>query len=121
LKTAPSLAEKLGVSAQTPAFLFGTVDDVALMDTVAGARVATPDMAAILITILLDPADLPHASALALANPDKHIWMVHQKGKRAAVGDTTVRSHMRGLGFIDSKSSAVSDQLTKTRYRLRKS
>ena len=62
-----------------------------------------------------------YSIALALANPDKHIWMVHQKGKHAAVGDTAVRTHMRGLGFIDSKTSAISDQLTTTRYRLRKS
>lgn len=33
--------------------------------------------------------------------------------------DTMVRTHMRALGFIDSKTSAVSDQLTTTRYRLR--
>ena len=121
LKTPPTLAEKLGVSAQTPAYLFGSVDDAELLGAVSGAVVTTPDKATILIAILLDPADLPRASSLALANPDKHIWMVHQKGKHAAVGDTAVRTHMRGLGFIDSKTSAISDQLTTTRYRLRKS
>jgi hypothetical protein len=120
LKAPPTLAAKLGISAAVPAFLFGTVDDASLMDALAGARAASPDDAAILIAILLDPADLQRASDLALANPDKHIWMVHEKGKQAAVGDTAVRKHKRDLGFVDSKTSAVSDLLTTTRYRLRK-
>jgi hypothetical protein len=64
--------------------------------------------------------DIPRAATFALDYPEKHIWMVHQEGKDAAVGDTAVRSYMRDLGFIDSKTSAVSDQLTTTRYRLRK-
>lgn len=120
LKAPPTLAEKLGVSAQLPAYVLGAVDDAPLIDALSGATVATPEAAAILVAILLDPADLPRAATFALDHPDKHIWMVHQKGKGAAVGDTTVRGYMRDLGFIDSKTSAVSDQLTTTRYRLRK-
>jgi hypothetical protein len=88
LKPPPTLAEKLGISATEPAYLLGAVDDAPLMDAIAGARAATPDAAAILIAILLDPADLPSAAILALDHPDKHIWMVHQKGKHAAAGDT---------------------------------
>ena len=114
------MAEKLGVSAQLPAYVLGAVDDAPLIDALSGATVATPEAAAILVAILLDPADLPRAATFALDHPDKHIWMVHQKGKGAAVGDTTVRGYMRDLGFIDSKTSAVSDQLTTTRDRLRK-
>ena len=72
-----------------------------------------------LLAVLIDEPDLHAASDLALAHPNKHIWMVHRKGKAAIVGDTAIRTHMRGLGFIDSKTSAVSDQLTTTRYRLR--
>ncbi len=119
LKQPPSLAEKLGVSAQTPAFVQGDFQDTTLSAALAGATAADPDKAALLIAVLLREGDLPRASDLALAHPEKHIWMVHQKGKAAVIGDTAIRTHMRGLGFIDSKTSAVSDQLTTTRYRLR--
>ncbi len=119
LKKPPTLAEKLGISAQTPAFVQGDYDDVPLARALAGATVKTPDDAAILLAVLMEEPDLQAASDLALTYPDKHIWMVHRKGKAAVVGDTMIRTHMRGLGFIDSKTSAISDQLTTTRYRLR--
>ncbi|MEL6681061.1 MAG: hypothetical protein AAFQ09_00270 [Pseudomonadota bacterium] len=119
LKKPPTLAEKLGVSAEAPAFVLGTFDDVPLANALAGVTVDTPGAAAILLAILMEEADLQAASDLALAHPDNHIWMVYRKGKQAVVGDTIIRTHMRGLGFVDSKTSAVSDQLTATRYRLR--
>lgn len=119
LKKPPTLAEKLGVSVKTPAYVFGSFTDEPLEAALVGATVTDPDGAALLVAVLLEEAALEQASTLALAYPDKHIWMVHGKGKAAVVGDTTIRTHMRGLGFIDSKTSAVSDQLTTTRYRLR--
>lgn len=119
LKTPPTLAQKLGVSAETPVFVLGAFDDVPLADAVQSAQVQNADAADILLAVLEQEADLTAASDLALEHPGKHIWMVHRKGKAAVVGDTMVRTHMRALGFIDSKTSAVSDQLTTTRYRLR--
>ena len=119
LKTPPTLAEKLGISASSPAFVLGNFTDEALEAALAGATVADAADAAILVAVLMEEPALKEASDLASAHPDKHIWTVHRKGKAAVVGDTAIRSHMRGLGFIDSKTSAVSDQLTTTRYRLR--
>ncbi|WP_108813828.1 hypothetical protein [Loktanella sp. Alg231-35] len=119
LKKPPTLAEKLRISAQTPAFVQGTFDDAPLAEALSDATVGDPADAMLLVAVLLRADDLQQASDLALAHPDKHIWVVHQKGKAAVVGDSTIRSHMRGLGFIDSKTSAVSDQLTTTRYRQR--
>lgn len=119
LKRPPTLAEKLGVSAETPAFVQGVFDDAPLADALHGATVSDVTDATILVAVLLQEDDLPKASDLALAHSGKHIWMVHRKGKAAIVGDTMIRTHMRGLGFVDSKTSAVSDQLTSTRYRLR--
>ncbi|MEJ8561466.1 hypothetical protein QTO30_09730 [Yoonia sp. GPGPB17] len=119
LKKPPTLAEKLGVSADTPAFILGTFDDAPLKDALCGATVTEARDAAILLAILVEEADLQAASDMAMAHPDKHIWMIHRKGKTAMVNDSMIRRHMRGLGFIDSKTSAVSDQLTTTRYRMR--
>lgn len=120
LKMPPTLAEKLGISADVPAFVMGDFTDEPLETAFVGATVNNAKDAMILIAILMEEAALHHASTLALAHLDKHIWMVHRKGKAAVVGDTMIRGHMRGLGFIDSKTSAVSDQLTATRYRLRR-
>ena len=119
LKKPPTLAEKLGVSAEAPAFVLGDLNDEALEAALIGATVDDVEGSAVLLAILMDEADLRRSSDLAIANPEKHIWMVHRKGKAAVVGDTMIRTHMRGLGFIDSKTSAVSDHLTTTRYRLR--
>lgn len=119
LKTPPTLAEKLGVSADKPAFVLGEFADAPLEQALTGATVSKADDAAILIAIVMEEPDLRAASDLAMAHPGKHIWLVHRKGKAAVVGDTMIRTHMRALGFIDSKTSAVSDQLTTTRYRLR--
>ncbi|MDX8347074.1 hypothetical protein SLH49_03660 [Cognatiyoonia sp. IB215446] len=119
LKKPPTLAEKLGVSAEKPAFVLGAVDDAPLAEALAGATVSAVDAAPILLAIVMTPPDLEEAADLALAHPDRHIWMVYRKGKVAEVGDTLIRTHMRDRGFIDSKTSAVSDQLTATRYRLR--
>ncbi len=119
LKTPPTLAQKLGVSVDSPAFVQGILSDAPLKEALLGATVSKVRDAAVLVAIVMDEPDLQAGSDLALANADKHIWMVHRKGKAAAVGDTMIRTHMRALGFIDSKTSAVSDQLTTTRYRLR--
>lgn len=119
LKTPPSLAEKLGVSAGKPVFVQGTVDDATLAAALAGAVVSAPDDAAILVAIILTRADLEAASRLGMAHAGRHIWMVHRKGKVAEVGASVIRAYMRDAGFIDSKTSAISDQLTATRYRLR--
>ncbi len=119
LKTPPTLAQKLDVSPDTPAFVLGVVDDPVVREALDGAVVPDVSASTILLAIVLDQAGLETASDMAMAEPDKHIWMLYRKGKAAVINGTAVRSHMRGLGFIDSKSSAVSDQLTATRYRLR--
>ncbi|MEJ6403958.1 hypothetical protein [Yoonia sp. 2307UL14-13] len=119
LKTPPTLAEKLGVSEDSPAYVQGVLDDAALKAALINNLVSTPEDAGILVAIILEDRDLDNAAALAQSYPAKHIWLVYRKGKAAVIGDTVIRSHMRGLGFIDSKTSAVSDQLTATRYRLR--
>lgn len=119
LKKTPSLAEKLGASLATPVFVMCEFEDAPLQQALEGATVSAAADAQILLAVLMETRDLDQAATLALAHPEKHVWMVYRKGKAAVVGDTMVRTHMRGLGFIDSKTSAVSDQLTATRYRLR--
>lgn len=44
----------------------------------------------------------------------------HRQGRHATVRETDLRAELRALGFADSKSCAVSDRLTATRYAERK-
>jgi hypothetical protein len=44
------------------------------------------------------------------------IWIVYEKGPKAAFGEGAVRSFMRGAGYRDNKVAAVSDRLTAMRY-----
>lgn len=118
LTPAPSLAQKLGIGHASPAFVIGEVDDPALTEALEGHG-AGPDAAKLSIAIVGDAAALDAALARHAALPaGSPIWIVHAKGPKAAFGDTAVRSQMRALGYRDSKSSAVSDTLSATRYAL---
>lgn len=44
------------------------------------------------------------------------VWIVAGKGKFATVSDSAIRTLMRANGFIDTKTSGVSDRWTATRY-----
>lgn len=112
----PSLAHKLGISAEKPAFVIGLCDDPTLLEALQGANCDTPEQAKTLIAILHSEADLPPASALAQRLPDRQIWCVHGKGRKAAVTDAMVRDHMHARNYRDSKSCAVSMDWTATRY-----
>ncbi len=111
----PSLASKLGIGGASPALLIGETNDEALLDALAGHhRAANADDAALIIAIIDGPASLDAAMTLA---DGRFLWCVYPKGKAAGFGDMDIRNHLRGAGWIDSKTSAVSDRLTATRYR----
>jgi hypothetical protein len=116
LKPPPSLAGKLGISAATPALLIGEHDDAALTGALAEGAVAQPGDAAMLVAVLGSMADLAAAFAVAEQHPALPIWCVYAKGPKAEPGDSAVRAFMRDAGWMDSKSCAVSDRLTATRY-----
>lgn len=114
-KPAPSLASKLGVGGASPAYLLGETDDEALLDALAGHhRVDDPGKASVIVAIIDGPASLAAAAELA---GDRFLWCVYPKGKSASFGDMEVRGQLRAAGWIDSKTSAVSEKLTATRYR----
>jgi hypothetical protein len=118
-KPPATLAEKLGVSATCRAYVVGPLDDAELATAVAGVQAATVAEAGILLAVLEQPGDLDAAFAVAKSAPNLMLWCVYPKGK-AAVTDAMVRDYLRGRGYVDSKSCAVSDRLTATRYGMRK-
>jgi hypothetical protein len=117
LKPVASLAQKLGIGPGAPALLVGETDDAALLAALDGARASASDQAGLLIAIVASVADLEVPAALAGTRP---IWIVTGKGKHATVRETDLRAWLREAGFGDSKSCAVSEALTATRWQRRK-
>jgi hypothetical protein len=115
-KPPPSLAAKLGVGPRNPAFITGDLSDAALADALSGATVAVASDARQIVAVLLSRADLDAALSLAAAHPDLPVWCVYPKGAKADPGDAAVRADFRAAGWMDTKTSAVSDRLTATRY-----
>ncbi len=108
----PSLAHKLGLKDGAKAFVIGPVKDAVLAAALKGATAKTG--AAVAIAVVENAKDLAEAiRACPRATP---IWIIHRKGKTATFGETPVRAAMRAKGFVDTKSSAVSDAFSATRY-----
>ncbi len=116
----PSLASKLGVSAAAPAFVCGPLDDAPLVQALHGATTTDPTRATQLVAVVADDAGLAAALAQFSRLPAaRHAWLVYPKGRAAAPGDGAIRAAMRAAGHADSKSCAVSERLTATRYSRR--
>jgi len=117
----PTLAAKLGVSADNPALLIGpTVGslDPALAEALAGGITTNMREARMLVAVLSNSSELPRMAEFHADMICKTVWVVHPKGPGANPSDAEVRSAMRGWGYVDNKTSAVSDRLTATRYVL---
>ena len=115
----PTLAAKLGVSADSPALLIGpTVGalDPALAEALAGGITTNVREARMLVAVLSKPSELPRMAEFHADMICKTVWVVHPKGPDASPSDTEVRTAMRGWGYVDNKTTAVSERLTATRY-----
>lgn len=115
-KPVPSLASKLGVSAAAPVWVIGGPPPEEIAVAVSGAQRPGPEGAALIIAVLTGPGDLEAALAAGQAQ-GLRVWCVHGKGKGAVVSDATVRTAFRAAGWMDIKTSAVSDAFSATLYR----
>jgi hypothetical protein len=115
-KPVPSLAAKLGVSADARAWVIGGPVPQEIAVAVAGAEAKEPEAAAVIIAVLTGPEDLADALAKGQAT-GLRLWCIHGKGKGAAVGDAMVRKAFRAAGWMDIKSSGVSGAFTASLYR----
>jgi hypothetical protein len=113
----PSLAKKLGVTSTSKVMLIGPLRDVVLRVALKDGIATRKDEARLSLAVVHDEQALEKAlgrhESSAVGTP---IWIVYEKGPKAAFGEGAVRSFMRGAGYRDSKVSAVSDTLTATRY-----
>jgi hypothetical protein len=115
-KPVPSLAQKLGVSATARAWVMGGPMPEEIAVAVAGADAGGPEGAAVIVAVLTGPGDLEAALA-AGRKTGLRVWCVHGKGKGAAVPDARVREVFRAAGWMDIKTSAVSEGFSATLYR----
>lgn len=115
-KPPPSLRAKLGLDKGGLALLYGEIDDSPLAEAISGAVTEDPDQAVLIVALINCAADLETAFALWQQTPALPIWTIYPKGKATGFGDAAVRESLRARGLRDSKSCAVSERLTATRY-----
>jgi hypothetical protein len=113
-KPPPGLKQKLGLD-KGKARVIGTRDDVELEAALEGATVEDITSATILIARVDSEAQLKLALAIHANAPKLPLWTIYPKGK-TSYGDAAIRTELRARGFRDTKSCAVSDKLTATRY-----
>lgn len=118
LKPPPSLAQKMGLASGRPVWLLTPVGDPVLQDAIgdAAAEEAQADMA---LAVVESDAALEAVLIDHRRRPETALWLVYPKGGKG-FGDTAVRLRLRDAGYRDSKSCAVSEQWTATRYALPK-
>ena len=115
----PTLAAKLGVSAENPALLIGPTTgtlDPALAEALAGGITTNMREARMLVAVLSNSAELPRMADFHADMICNTVWVVYRKGPGAFPSDGEVRMELRSRGYVDNKTSAVSDKLTATRY-----
>ena len=116
-KPVPTLAEKLGIKADTAVLVIGPLTDSALIAVLSAVPAAT--LPQLLIAELPDQAAFDAALAGCTAHPGAAFWGITRKGK-SAFTEADLRAKMRAAGYVDTKSCTVSDAFTATRYGLRR-
>lgn len=115
----PTLAAKLGISADNRALLIGPTSgtlDPALAEALAAGLTSNPREAALLVAVVCKRDELARLADFHAGMRCKTVWVVHPKGPGANPSDADVRLEMRARGYVDNKTSAVSEALTATRY-----
>ncbi len=112
----PSLAAKLGLKPGVRAALWGPLDDAALREALQGALVDDPAAATELLAVVHGEGELQQALRWSAALPVRSLWLVHEKGRGAALPDAAIRATLRALGNKDVKTCAVSARYTATRW-----
>lgn len=118
-KPLPTLAQKLGVAGQT-VWLLQPVEDTSLSAVLAGVAPVDVAQATLGIAVLRSPRDLDDLLAVCAAHPALPVWAINEKGPRASLPESAIRTALRAAGLIDTKACAVSARLSATRYQKRK-
>jgi hypothetical protein len=114
----PSLAKKLGITAETTVRMLGEADDAALKAALEEAAEVSNSRGELIVARADTEAELAGALKTASAQLAKGVplWVVYPKGKGHSIDEHAVRSMGLALGVVDNKVSAVSERLTAMRF-----
>jgi hypothetical protein len=114
----PSLAKKLGITAESIVRMIGTVDDKALEQALSEAMDVTARSGSLILARVDTPSEL--TAALKKSADDLNrgvpIWFIYPKGPGHALDEHIVRSTALATGIVDTKVAAVSSALTALRF-----
>jgi hypothetical protein len=118
----PSLAKKLGVSAESTVWVIGKMDDAALETALCEARKTSRIGADVILARVNTTAELKRAfkSAAKETSGGVPIWIIYRKGPGHPIGEADVRSAGLAAGIVDVKVASVSPQLTGLKFVKRK-
>jgi hypothetical protein len=114
----PSLAKKMGITAEISVALAGEADDKALDDALAKAKTVTKRGGDLIVARV----DTPDALARVLKSKARPLangipmWVVYPKGRGHALNEHDVRGLCLAAGLVDHKVTAVSNALTALRF-----
>lgn len=115
-----TLKDKLGVNPATQLLLINDIQDPVLLNELSGVRASDGGGVTLCLACVESADDLTEAIRIhASIASEIPIWIVHRKGAKAAFGENAVRDRMRAAGYIDSKSAAISEEVSGTRYAIR--
>lgn len=114
----PSLAKKLGITADTVVRMIGDADDDALQQALASASSFATGAGDLILARINTLQDLHRALKSAAEQLDRGvpIWFIYPKGKGHALTENDVRTTALATGIVNTKVAAVSTALTALRF-----
>ena len=114
----PTLATKLGISAQTAVRMIGVADDEMLRAALSSAKGVQDKNPGLILARVNTPEEVSRAirstaKQLAARVP---IWFIYPKGREQALTENDLRSIALPAGIVDTKVAAVSPTLTALRF-----
>ena len=118
LKPPPSLARKLGISADKTVWMIGPVDEPNLKAALTEARSISRRNGELILARIDTPADLQSALMRAAdqLRSGVPIWFIYRKGSGHRLNENLVRSIALETGIVDTKVAAVSTGFSALRF-----
>jgi hypothetical protein len=123
LRPPPSLAQKLGISADKTVWMIGTIDEANLKAALTEAKSVSRRDGELILARIDTPTDLQSALARAAdqLRAGVPIWFIYRKGSGHPLNENLVRSIALETGIVDTKVAAVSTEFSALRFVKRKS
>lgn len=119
-KPPATLAQKLGIKAETRVQFLGDIDCSELSDAVAvGQRVQNGSSDLIIARVdCVSSLQSAIQGSLCGMRSGAALWLVYPKGTSGEIGETIVREAARKAGLRDTKVASVSPRLTGLRFSI---